>query len=63
MLPSELLKGDESTSVETLSRFSERMQEVWCCARVQMEKAVAMQKSYYNKKHRDIKFAVGDSVL
>ena len=28
-----------------------------------MEKAVATQKAYYNRKHRDIQFAVGDSVL
>ena len=29
VLPVELLKGDESTNVETLARFLERMQEVW----------------------------------
>ena len=28
-----------------------------------MEKAVVMQKSYYDKKHGDIQFAVGDLVL
>ena len=28
-----------------------------------MEKAVAAQKKYYDKKHRDMQFAVGDSVL
>ena len=63
ILPVELLKGDESTNVETLSKFLERTQEVWRDARVQMEKAVAMQQSYYNKKHRDIQFSVGDLVL
>ena len=56
VLPVELLKGDESTNVETLSKFLERTQEVWRQARVQMEKAVAMQKSYYDKKHKDIQF-------
>ena len=59
---SSLLKGDESTNVETLSKFLERTQEVWRQARVQMEKAVAAQKKYYDQKHRDIQFAVGDSV-
>ena len=63
VLPVELLKGDESTNVETLSKFLERTQEVWRQARVQMEKAVAIQKSYYDKKHRDIQFSVGDLVL
>ena len=28
-----------------------------------MEKAVVTQKAYYDKKHRDINFAVGDLVL
>ena len=63
ILPVELFKGDESTNVETVSKFLERTQEVWCIARVQMEKAVTTQKAYYDRKHRDIQFAVGDSVL
>ena len=32
-----LLKGDESTNVETFSKFLERTQEVWHRARVQIE--------------------------
>ena len=50
----ELLKGDESTNVETLSKFLDRTQEVWRQARVQMEKAVVAQKKHYDQKHRDI---------
>ena len=63
VLPVELLKGDESTNVKTLSKFLERTQEVWHNARVQMEKAMVAQKRYYDQKHRDIQFAVGDMVL
>ena len=63
LLPVELLKGDESTNVETLSNFLERTQEVWRLARVQMEKAVAAQKTYYDRKHKDEQFSIGDSVL
>ena len=63
VFPIELLKGDESTNVETLLKFLERTQEVLRQARVQMKKVVAIQKSYYNKKHRDIQFSVGDLVL
>ena len=59
----ELLKGDESTNVETLVKFLERTQKVWRHTRVQTEKVVAMQKSYYDKKHPDIQFSVGDLVL
>ena len=46
VLPVELLKGDESTNVETLSKFLERTQEVWRSARVQMEKVVVARKKY-----------------
>ena len=46
----ELLKEDELTNVGTLLKFLERTQEVWHQARMQMEKFVAVQKSYYNKK-------------
>ena len=63
VLPVELLKGDESTKIETLSKYLERTQEVWRHARAQMEKAVAIQKSYYDKKHRDVQYTVGDLVL
>ena len=34
VLPVELLKGDESTNVETVSKFLERTQEVWHNVRV-----------------------------
>ena len=63
VLPVELLKGDESTNVETVSKFLMRTQEVWRSARAQMEKAVVAQKKYYDQKHRDVQFAVGDTVL
>ena len=42
VLPVELLKGDESTKIETLSKYLERTQEVWRHARAQMEKALAI---------------------
>ena len=63
VLPVELLKGDEVTNVETIAKYLERTQEVWRHARVQMEKALVAQQSYYNKQHRDVQFAVGDTVL
>ena len=63
VLPVELLKGDESTNVETVSKFLTRTQEVWQSARAQMEKALVAQKKYYDQKHRDVQFAVGDTVL
>ena len=63
VLPVELLKGDESTKVETLAKYLERTQEVWRHAQAQMKKVVAIQKSYYDRKHRDVQYTVGDFVL
>ena len=63
MLTVYLLKEDKLTNIETLLKFMEKTQKVWRQGRVQMEKVVAMQKSYYDKKHWDIYFLVGDLVL
>ena len=63
VLPVELLKGDQLTNVETLSKFLERTQDVWRQAQMQMEKAVVIQKSYYDEKHRDIQFSVRNLAL
>ena len=63
VLPIELLKGDESTNVETLPKFLDRIQEVWHRACAQMERAVAAQKKYYDQKHKVVQFVVGDLVL
>ena len=41
----ELLKGDESTNVDTLSKCLERTQEVWRRARAQMERVVVAPKN------------------
>ena len=50
VLPIELLKGDETTNIETVAKYLERTQEVWRSARANMEKAVVAQKNYYDKK-------------
>ena len=63
VLPVELLKGDEETKVETVAKYLERTQEVWRQAQAQMKRAVTMQQEYYNAKHRDISFDVGELVL
>ena len=54
VLPVELLKGDEITKVETVSKFLQRTQETWRTARAHMEKAVVTQQNYYNRKHWNV---------
>ena len=63
VLPIELSKRDEYTKVEIVTKYLERTQDVWRRAQSQMKKAVVMQQTYYNRKHRDIQFTVGELVL
>ena len=59
VLPVELLKGDESTNVETLSKFLERTQEVWRQARVQMERLWRYKKVAMTREPRIYSFLSG----
>ena len=61
--PMDLLKGDETSNVESVSSFVERMRSVWAKAKKNLEKSVQAQSKYYDKRHKDIAFKVGDMVL
>ena len=63
VLPIELLRGDELIHNEIVSTFLVRMQDIWSKAQAQMQRSVAMQKEYYNRKHKDVRYAIGDFVL
>ena len=63
VLPIELIKGDEVVSNEMVSTFVERMKMIWQKAQTQLKKSIRMQEEYYNRKHRDVRYAVGDLVL
>ena len=59
----DLLKGDETSNVESVSSFIERMRSVWAKAKKNLERSVQAQYKYYDKRHKDIAFKVGDMVL
>ena len=59
----QLLKGDESASTESVASFVRRIASDWELARENLERSVEMQKRYYDYKHRDISYKVGDLVL
>ena len=63
VVASELLKGDEVIRNELVSRFVQRLQNVWMVAQQNLEKLVQSQKEYYDKKRKDVQFLVGDLVL
>ena len=46
-----------------VSTFVTRMKTIWQKAQAQLKKSIKMQETYYNRKHRDVRYTVGDLVL
>ena len=61
--PIQLLKDDEEVKIESVGFFVRRVKSDWELARENVKKSVDLQAKYYNKKHRDIEFNVGELVL
>ena len=59
----ELIKGDKIVSNEMVLTFVKRMKMIWPKAQTQLKKTIRMQAKYCNRKHRDVRYAVGDFVL
>ena len=62
-VPIELLKGDEETKIEAVDSFVSRVQNVWNHAKKNLMQSVQTQAKYYNEKHREVEYDVGDLVL
>ena len=63
VMPIQLLKGDELTKTESVTAFVQRLSSDWKLARQNLDRSVRMQAKYYDKKHRDVRYKVGDLVL
>ena len=63
MTPIQLLKGDEEVKTESIGSFVRRVKSGWEIARENLKRSVDLQAKYYNRKHRDIEFNVGELVL
>ena len=61
--PIQLLRGDELAKTESVGSFIQRAASDWKLARQNLEKSVRLQQKYYDKKHRDVGYKVGDLVL
>ena len=59
----QLLKGDEEIKTESIVFLVSRVKSDWELARENLKKSVDLQAKYYNKKHRDIEFDIGELVL
>ena len=63
ILSIQLIKGDEEIRTESIGSFVRRVTSDWELAQENLQRAVGLQQKYYNRKHRDVQFAVGDLVL
>ena len=61
--PIQLLKGDESSSTESVDSFIRRVTSDWKPARENLQRSGGLQQKYYDRRHRDIQYTVGDLVL
>ena len=63
VMPIQLLRGDESTKMESVASFVQRVTSDWKLARENLQWSVGLQQKYYDQKHRDVHYNVGDLVL
>ena len=61
--PMQLLKGDETASTESVASFVQRVTSDWKMARENLQRSVGLQQKYYDQRHRDLHYDVGDLVL
>ena len=61
--PIELLRGDELAKTESVASFVQRVASDWKLVRENLDRSVRLQAKYYDKKHRDVGYKVGDLVL
>ena len=61
--PIELIRGDELAKTESVASFIQRVASDWKLARENLDRSVRLQAKYYDKKHRDVGYKVGDLVL
>ena len=63
ILPIQLIKGNEGIRTESIGSFVRRVTSDWKLGKENLQRAVGLQQQYYNRKHRDVQFIVGDLVL
>ena len=62
-VPIELLKRDEEIKNEAVGNFVIQVQQTWEKAKRNLLQSVQKQAKYYNLKHRDMEYEVGEQVL
>ena len=63
VMPVQLLEGNERISTESVASFIRRVTSDWELAKENIKRSVGLQQRYYDRKHRDLSYKVGDLVL
>ena len=62
-MPLQLIRGNESISTESVASFVNRVASDWELAKENLQRSVGLQKKYYDRRHKDVAYKVGDLVL
>ena len=63
VMPIQLLRGNEKVNTDSVASFIQRVTSDWELARENLQRSVGLQQKYYDRRHRDVKYKVGDLVL
>ena len=63
ILPIQLLKGNGEVRTETVGSFVRRFTSDWELAKGNLQRAGDLQHKYYDRKYRDVQYAVVNLVL
>ena len=61
--PIDLLSATDTSSVEGVTRFAQRLRQTYATAQEHLHRANEAYKKQYDRRHRPATFAVGDAVL
>ena len=63
VMPLQLIQGNESINTGSVASFINRITSDWELAKENLQRSVGLQKKYYDSRHKDVKYKVGDLVL
>ena len=63
VMPVQLLRSNEKVSTKSVASFIRRVTSDWELARENLHRSVGLQQKYYDRRHRDVRYKVGDLVL
>ena len=63
VMPIQLLRDNEKINTEIVAYFIQKVTSDWECARENLRRSVGLQQKYYDRRHKDARYKVGDLVV